>query len=195
MRLVRDNYLIKVDKTHENTIDVGGVEMYLDSSYNPMHNARQHGTIVGLPGAVHPAAKMDIQIGDIAYFHHFVIEESNRVSYHEEEDVFQAHFSQIYCVVRDGEIIMQSHWNFVEQKEENEEDIKTKSGLYFKSNNGDVELYGYLRHTNDWMLSNGGDLGDEVVFSKNSEYDMEVEGKKYLRMRNIDILATVQDGR
>ena len=34
--------------------------------------------------------------------------------------------------------------------------------------------------------------GDEVVFSKNSEYKMDIEGKTLMRMRNQDILAKVK---
>jgi co-chaperonin GroES (HSP10) len=46
---------------------------------------------------------------------------------------------------------------------------------------------------NDWMKDQGVVEGDEVVFSENSEYEMTIEGEKLLRMRNEDILATVND--
>ena len=44
---------------------------------------------------------------------------------------------------------------------------------------------------NDELKSWGVKKGDEVIFSKNSEYDMLIEGEKLLRMRNFDILAKV----
>jgi co-chaperonin GroES (HSP10) len=45
---------------------------------------------------------------------------------------------------------------------------------------------------NDEMKKMGLKKGDEVIFSKNSEYDMKIEGDKLLRMRNFDILAKVE---
>ena len=45
------------------------------------------------------------------------------------------------------------------------------------------------------MKEQGVKEGDEVVFSVNSEYDMKIEGEVLLRMRNEDILATVEDGK
>ena len=57
----------------------------------------------------------------------------------------------------------------------------------------DITLHGYIRHMSDWMKKQGVKIGDEVVFSENSEYDMDIDGKKLLRMRNADILALVEN--
>ena len=88
---------------------------------------------------------------------------------------------------------MLHHWNFVKQKVEDESQYITKSGIYTKPEAEDEELYGYIEYMNDEMKNMGVKKGDEVIFSKNSEYDMQIEGEKLLRMRNFDILAKVEN--
>jgi co-chaperonin GroES (HSP10) len=88
---------------------------------------------------------------------------------------------------------MLHHWNFVKQKVEDESEYMTNSGIYTKPEAEDEELHGYIEYMNDEMKSMGLKKGDEVVFSKNSEYDMQIEGEKLLRMRNFDILAKVEN--
>lgn len=39
------------------------------------------------------------------------------------------------------------------------------------------------------MKDQGVKEGDRVTWSENSEYDMDIDGQKLLRMRNIDVLA------
>ena len=93
--------------------------------------------------------------------------------------------------VRNGKLKMLHYWNFVEQKKESEDDIKTDSGIYFKPDVEEITLRGYVRNMNPWLKEQGIKEGDEVFFSTNSEYEMKIEGKKLLRMRNQDILAKI----
>ena len=88
---------------------------------------------------------------------------------------------------------MMYHWNFVIQKLEDESNYMTKSGIFTKPEAEDEELYGYVEHMNNDLKKMGVKKGDEVVFSKNSEYDMQIEGEKLLRMRNFDILAKIEN--
>ena len=39
----------------------------------------------------------------------------------------------------------------------------------------------------------GVEEGDRVMWSENSEYDMDIDGVKLLRMRNFDVLAVYGD--
>ena len=107
------------------------------------------------------------------------------------ENIYKIHWEHMYARVRDEEVKMLHHWNFVEQKSESEDDIKTDTGIYVKSEMDDITLYGYIKYMNDWLKDQGVKEGDEVIFSTNSEYEMKIEGKKLMRMRNIDILAKV----
>lgn len=87
---------------------------------------------------------------------------------------------------------MLHYWNLVEQKMEDEDDFKTKSGILIKPEMEEIELHGYVRHLNKELKELGVKKGDEVVFSENSEYDMDIMGKKLMRMRNFDILAKIE---
>jgi co-chaperonin GroES (HSP10) len=192
MKLIKDIFLVKLNKLVEDTVTVNGVEMYLDSSYDPMAFARQYGEVLITPEKL-SSKYMDVQVGDRIYFHHFVADQKNKLI--EDEDgnfILQVNANQIYCAVRDGEIIMQNFWCFVEKKTEPEENFKTKSGIFLKATVEVEDLRGYLRHGNQEIIDYGAKIGDEVVFTENSEYSMNVEGKELLRMRNIDILAVIE---
>tara|TARA_R100000664_G_scaffold34245_1_gene55685 strand:- start:7255 stop:7833 length:579 start_codon:yes stop_codon:yes gene_type:complete len=187
----KDYYFVKVEKTHEDTITLNGKELFLDSSYNEMKHARQYGTVVGVPRGLSMGKKRDIKKGDKVYCHHFLVSEENRVNFIEQDNVYKIFFESIYARVRNGKLKMLGQWNFVKQKVEDESNYITKSGIYLKPEAEDEELYGYVEHMNDELKSWGVKKGDEVIFSKNSEYDMLIEGEKLLRMRNFDILAKV----
>ena len=119
----------------------------------------------------------------------------NLVTWVDEENVYKVHWQQIYARVRKGKLKMLHHWNFVKQVTEDEESIKTKSGIFIKPEVDDITLHGVIVYMNDWLKKQGVKIGDEVVFSENSEYDMTIENKKLLRMRNEDILALVNNGK
>tara|TARA_R110000744_G_scaffold7674_2_gene26511 strand:+ start:71 stop:649 length:579 start_codon:yes stop_codon:yes gene_type:complete len=191
MKIIKDYYLIKVEKTHEDTVIVDGKELYMDTSYSDMEYARQYGTVLEVPNSLSFGMKLDIKKGDKVYCHHFLISEENRLKYHEEDNVFKIRWDQIYCRVRKGKLKMLHHWNFVEQKKESKESYVTTSGIYIKPEREDEESYGYIEYMNKEMKSYGVEKGDEVIFSENSEYKMEIEGRKLLRMRNLDILAKI----
>jgi co-chaperonin GroES (HSP10) len=192
MKLIKDKFLVKLPKLVEDTITVNGVEMYLDASYDPMMFARQYGEVVIAPEKL-SSNQMDVKVGDRVYFHHFVADRKNQMV--EDEDgsfILQVDANQIYCAVRDDEIIMQNFWCFVEQKKEEEENYKTDSGIFLKTTVDIEDLRGYLKYANQEILEYGAKIGDEVVFTENSEYNMNIEGKELLRMRNIDILAVIE---
>ena len=79
----------------------------------------------------------------------------------------------------DGEIIMQNFWCLVEQKTESENNYKTSSGIFLKSTMETEDLRGYLRHANQEILDYGAKINDEVIFSENSEYNMNVEDESF----------------
>ena len=97
------------------------------------------------------------------------------------ENIYKVHWQQMYARVRDGELKMLHHWNFVEQKTEDEDSIKTESGIFIKPEVEDITLHGNILHMNDWMEEQGVKVGDEVIFSENSEYEMTVEGERLIR--------------
>jgi co-chaperonin GroES (HSP10) len=192
MKPIRDYFFIKVEKKTEDTVIINGEEITIDTSYDPMKLARQYGVVVETPGALPDGIDLDIKEGDTVYCHHFLVEDENEVKFYKQELVYKIHWSDVYCRVRNGKLKMLYYWNLVEQKMEDENDFKTESGILLKPNMEEIELYGYIRHMNKEMKNMGVKEGDEVVFSKNSEYDMNIMGEKLMRMRNFDILAKIE---
>ena len=195
---VRDLFWVEVEKEQEDTIKINGKELYLDSSYNALFHARQHGKVYQTP--VHDKLELDIKKGDIVYFHHFVTADEettygtekgvNRVDFIKDKKVYKVHNSQIYGRTRKGKFKAVHHWNFVEQLKEDEESIKTESGIYFKPDVEDIRLYGRLIHPSKELKHI---QGEKIIFSENSEYKMDIEGEELMRMRNQDILAVYKD--
>ena len=192
MKPIKDHFFIKVDKKTEDTTIIGNTELVIDTSYDPMKLARQYGVVVETPISLSKGVKLDIKEGDTVYCHHFLTENENEVKFYEQELVYKVHWSDIYCRVRNGKLKMLHYWNFVEKRMEDEKDFKTESGLITKPYMEEVKLHGYIRHMSDWSKKQGLKEGDEVIFSENSEYDMDIMGKKLMRMRNFDILAKIE---
>lgn len=186
MRPTKDIYWIKVEKETEDTIKLNGVEIFRDTSYDPMKLARQHGVVYKTP--IVDSTGFDIKEGDRVWFHHFVATENNIVEYADEDGVYQATASQVFLVKRGEDYIPLGHWNFVEQ--EVKEIETTESGLMLSHLEGDMELHGTVVIGNKEL---GTKEGSRVLFSKNSEYDMDIDGRSLLRMRNFDILATYEE--
>ena len=209
MRIPKNYFLVQVDKPYDDTIEFNGREIMLDIKFDPYKFARQYGIVYEEPGWLPEGLDFDVKKGDKIYFHHLVTaaksgvtidkkfedesgqqhKSQNLVEWVDDENVYKVHWQQIYARVRDGELKMLHHWNFVKQKTEDEESIKTKSGIFIKPEVEDITLHGNIVYMNDWLKDQGVNEGDEVIFSENSEYDMKIEGEKLLRMRNEDILA------
>jgi co-chaperonin GroES (HSP10) len=192
MRPIKDYFFVKVEKKTEDTTNVGDTELVIDTSFDPLVLARQYGVVVETPGVLTCGIDLDVKKGDIVYCHHFLTQDENEVKFYEEDLVYKIFWSDVYCRVRNGKLKMLHYWNFVEQKMEDEDDFKTKSGILIKPEMEEIQLHGYVRHLNKELKELGVKKGDEVVFSENSEYDMDIMGKKLMRMRNFDILAKIE---
>ena len=192
MKPIKDHFFIKVDKKTEDTTIIGNTELVIDTSYDPLKLARQHGVVVETPRSLPEGVNLDIKKRDTVYCHHLLTQDENEIKFYEQELVYKIHWNDIYCRSRNGKLKMLYHWNLVEQKMEDEKDFTTESGIVIKPHMEEIELHGYIRHMNKGMKELGVKEGDEVVFSENSEYSMNIMGEKLMRMRNFDILAKIE---
>ena len=215
MKIPKNCFLVEVEKPYNDTFEINGVELALDIKWDPYRLARQYGVVYETPGWLPEGLKFDVKKGDKIYFHHLItgskggvtidkkfkaqsaqdFKSQNLITWIDKENIYKVPWQQIYARVRKGKLKMLHHWNFVKQKIEDEDNIKTKSGIFFKPEVEDITLHGNVVYMNDWLKKQGVKKGDEVVFSENSEYEMEIEGEKLLRMRNEDILAIVENER
>lgn len=188
MKPIKESFWVKIEKEVEDTIEIGGMELYRDTSYDPMKLTRQYGIVYATPAK--PIDGVDVQEGDKIWFHHFVASDVNKVEYIEEENIYHVWINQAYMVERDGVMIPIGNWNFVSQEIQGEQ--VSSSGLITSHGNTEVLHRGDIIYMNDWMKEQGVEKGDRVVFTENSEYDMDINGVSLLRMRNLDILGTYE---
>ena len=184
MKPINYNVWIEVEKTHNDTVMMGDKKLFLDTRFEPEFTARQYGIVYGVSDKI-----KDIKVGDKVHTHHFMATDMHRVKFIKDKLVYQVDKSMIYCTVRDGNINMLDNWVFVEQSMESEDDCKTDSGIWFKTNPDEIRYFGKLKYINSELKEQGAKVGDQIIFSENSEYHMDIEGQDLMRMRNEDVLA------
>lgn len=198
MRILFNEFLISPaeDKTK---VKLGNIELELDTKADPYKFVPRCGIVHETPSIIRYydhrnqkiSKRVDVNIekGDKIYFHHFTVNEINKV-----QDYYKCDYEHTYCVIKDGEIKMLEDYVFVSPIYEDEANIKTKSGIFIKIQPDKIHEFGKVEHISPFYESWGLKQGDQVFFTKNSEYEMEVEGKKYYRMRVQDISCAIRDG-
>lgn len=182
----KNAFIVKIPKKFKDTIKVGDKELYLDPKFDEFGNRVCHGEIVSLPLTYEGGAS----VGDLLFFHHHVIlndglhlgESLYLVTYYKES----GYNSHAYAYARDGAVSMIDDWVFL--------DAFDPSGL--REENGIILMKDKEQHNNRSAVSFDSEAlselgigkGDVVGFTKNSDYEMEVLGKRYWRMLVSDIV-------
>ena len=211
MRGGTDYVLFESDVTTEETITHGSLELYLDSSYRTHENARNYGTVIQIPFQLSKTIigqtgerysenpdfifikdiPQIIQKGDRIYFHYNVLgEESNR--YEPIEKIFGARYDQIYCLVRDGQIIPVGQWVLCEPIAETWDDITLPSGLVVKSAPGHLYRIGKVAYMPEITMKGMHEdlqVGEYVLIKNNADLEVEIEEKTYYICRQKHIMA------
>jgi len=201
MNCPRDIVLLKVDQKTDDRTPSGlylynGKLAFNDSTYNPNDRVRIYGEVVGVPGSLSNSAmnfsnhllsecEIEIEVGDKAYFYYIDFNDSN-IIHHEGQMYLQVRYDSIICVVRDGQ-------------------IKAISGHVLLTAAKKTEIY--LLHSVEKVQERIGivyavptpyrgqdsefEKGDKVHFYQDSEFENEIEGKKYYVMRQEYIIAKV----
>ena len=198
MKPIRDEFFIKIEKEREDSVKFNDTELYIDTSYDAMRYARQYGVVVETPhyltdGRGNRKENIDVEVGDTVYCHHFLVEENNKINLKGVENTYKLPYNMIYARKRGEELKMLVDWNFVEPFMEGDDEVETDSGILISSNKKEVKNRGRLVHINEEMKSYGAKEGDVVVFTKNSDYKMKVEGEELMRMKNIDIMCVLEN--
>lgn len=134
------------------------------------------------------AKKVKVLPKDIVYFDQSVTDPENYLGKHNGQEMYKLRVDQIYCSVRNGQIIPQGGWCFVEPKMETWEEITTPSGIVKKPNPEAVYLEGFVRH-----IAAREDIksGDHIIYQRHADYKMTIEGAEYYVMREEDLLCEV----
>lgn len=215
MNILRDVFWIRADKDSNKKLNIKGHDgkyLQLDTDFNKYENAVQQGEIVFVPSAITKHSKrynhiqgqyeesgfrnnFKIQEGDKVYFHHFVVDPRGSAIINEEE-LFQCHYRDIYCVVRDGKIHMIENWVLISPIKETEDDYNKRTGgvmLVTKPILGYFKQTGIVSHINDFAKDFGIQEGNKIYFAEESDYEIKIEGVIYYRMKLSNILFRYAD--
>jgi co-chaperonin GroES (HSP10) len=187
MRPINGRIIVKREGDLNKTINIGGRELILDPAYRPYHNAVQEATVI----ASDPES--DTQPGDKVYVHHFIQNQEHRLQM--EGEISWLERGQVFCRVRDGEIKALMNYVFVSPVmfKDVKAMAKTKEGFLLtqKGDTDFVDRLGRVEFASDMAYDAGLNPGDYVIFGRDCEYDIKVEGKLYFRMELRDVITVI----
>jgi len=189
LKPINGRVIVELKKRDKDVIKVGGSDFIVDTAFRQYHNAVQVANVVATDH------RIDVEPGDRVYVHHFVQSQENKLPFEGTYSWLEAH--HIFCRVRDGEIKPLNRYLFVEPipYKDIQELMKTESGILLtkKFETEYVERIGIIRLLSDSAKDEGLSEGDRVLFGKNCEYDIEVEGVMYFRMETQDVICVLDD--
>lgn len=187
----RHAYLIEpVGNEYNNTKSIGGIELVINTTLEDAKFVNRVGVIRFVPEAYKTLGPKE---GDLVVVHHNVFRtylnikgKKTKSNEYFRDGLYYVGDNRIYmyyshkqwrplsntCFVKPVDTVQDSFLHRVEVNEENT---------------------GVLRYSNDFLTSIGINPGDRVGFTKNSEYEFEIEGEKVYRMRNEDICLTITE--
>ena len=183
--------LIELEKeTEDSKVLDNGTEIWLDTEIDRLWHARQYGTIrfAAKGGAKRVEDNIQLEEGDRVYFHHFVIDSLIEL---DGDKFYKADINQIYAKEdKDGNIVMLQDYIFVEPVT-NSDQLETKSGI-ITGTEEEIDNQGIVKHINQFTEKViDMKVGDRIVFTKHSNYKMNIGDAKYYRMRDYDALAVI----
>ena len=193
--------LVEMNKEFNDTITIGETELFLDTTYDNYKHACQNGKVFAVSDGVE-----GVNVGDTVWFHHFVPADydmdGNQISNHDK--LLEKEFNKrLYWVDAKPASKSGAHQLFLYENDKGVnayldtvmvrpiiiEAEKTKSGIILEAfEKKEVFEEGEIAVSNSFLEANGFNVGDKVKFSKNSEYEIEVNGEILYRMRTEDIL-------
>ena len=165
-----------------------GVDILIDTAFEPhaTETVTQDGTVLQPPSRLRGGGNVDLKAGDKVYTHHFLCDEDQALEL-EGKKFYQLAYQMCYCRIREGKMKMLGDWNFIEPIEDKKK--TTESGIIYNFTPDKEPQVGVAKHINEDMRELGVKEGDLVYFTINSDYEILVEGEKFWRMRNVDIIG------
>jgi hypothetical protein len=136
------------------------------------------------------ARDCDIRRFDKVYFDPIVTEPDNYLGPHGKGHLYKILPTDVICVVRDGEIMMQADWCLLESVKETYDDITTKSGIMLKAAPGEKFMQGKMMHFREFP---GVEQGDIVLHMPGLNWLFLCEGRTYYAIQREFIFAKLQD--
>jgi co-chaperonin GroES (HSP10) len=186
-----EHFLVRLPKRFKDTITVAGKELYFDNRFDEFNSRITEGEVVAIP------KKYDtgVSIGDTLYFHHHVVVDKGQKFQYDDDakDVYIVYYnpedirnSQAIAYKHAG-VVRELGWILLEPIEEDKETV-LPSGLILVEKEETPKKEGRVAFDSPFFQENDVNIGDVVGFLKNRDYEIEIDGKKFWRMRHDDIV-------
>jgi co-chaperonin GroES (HSP10) len=195
-----DAVVIRAEKNKRAKKTFGEVNIIIETKYDQWGYATVDGEVAGVPKRLSKGGEINIEVGDHVYCHHFLTSEQNEVG-PDWPDLWKIDYRELYCKVKGDEITMLGEWNFCDPiidkeagfdyEKDDESGLmhkKTSSGIIIDINVKSDTKWSVLRHLSKEAEEYGLKPGDKILYRKDCDYEMEVEGHKFFRIRTKDIL-------
>lgn len=184
-------FIVEVEKKAKDTLKMSsGVELYIDPKFNEFEHRTQSGKVIAAPFKYEHGVKK----GDELYFHHLVVMNDGQplTGY---DNHYLVAFDPKQCInsqaiayksAETGEIHPLSTWVLVEQIQEDRDEKSDVIELVELKKKAITK--GRIVYENQVTEDLGVKKGDVVAFKENMDYDIEVDGKAYGRVRSVDLM-------
>lgn len=192
------SFIVKLESTRKDTVKMGETELYLESRYEEFKHRVTGGEVVSVP------AKYDLGVepGDKLFFHHHVVTQKGQSLNLDLSD-------DLYVVIYNDESILHNQAIAYKSKETGE--LKTLGGWMLlepveedKGNTmvGSLEVVSLkAKPTKKAKLVKRGtksdhlniNPGDTVHFKKGSDYEIDIDGVTYLRIRPDELMYVEEE--
>ena len=195
---------IRAESCFTDSVKVGALDLYLDTSYRPDHHRVIKAKVASIPrgidkrhhsiGGITPT----VCVGDLVYFHYGVLTEENRLDL-DGEVFYRLDYDAVFCRVVDGVISMVGSWVLAEpmygddvQEVELSDGVMGKvkmsaSGIVVDASPTPLDNRAILKHIgeNDFGL-----VGGECVWiTSDCNFENDIEGNIFWTFRQENILA------
>ena len=183
------NYVIvELDKAYENEVETESGSVIVNSTIESVSNINRVAKVKSAPSYTM------LKEGDEVIVHHNIFRLRNDVkgnvtesNFFIEDNTYFVPLTEIFMYKRDSDWKPLSPFCFVEPITKEQ-----KSGFDLSitesTHKGKIKRKGIIRYLNEELLSQGLKEGDTVLFSKNSEYEFDIDGKIHYKMSTKDIL-------
>ena len=180
-----DKFIIRMPEKFKNKIAVGDQELELVSKFDEFGNRIMEAEIVAIPAKYETGAKP----GDLLYFHHTV---ALNDTFYIGDDLYLVSYvpgggrmNLAHAYKNESGVHMIDQWIFLEPMESSQ---KINSDVLELVQEDVQNDRGRVWADSKELTREGLSKGDVVFFSKNSDYEMEVDGEKVWRMLIGDLM-------
>jgi co-chaperonin GroES (HSP10) len=194
MKAVLDRVIFQTEKDTEDSVVLSnGVELYVETKYDPMLHARQWGTVVSVPEKLEFYKEfkdgIELSVGDKVWVHHFAVDKAQK--FEVDKTLYRwLSYSMFFAVEKGDAFIPLGEFVFVRPLQRTDDMI---GGLHNVKKGELSTRYGEVVYVNDYIRGEYGlNVGDVVFMKGTGSYDMKIGGELLYRMRARQLEAVLE---